>query len=239
MDMVSSALSSNEFDAARVHRLSYDGDELLCNILWPGGDRIVGGEAYKCGVAIQTSEVGTLRLRVAGVVTRLVCSNGLILVGELNEMVSKRHVGRIDMVELAKGIGAAVGSALERADRALVQLEASRAIEVRDAERAIVQLGRELKLTREQTRAWLDGHDLTLGEPTVGEVSAFSVVNGLTRGAQEPQFEAASRSLLESLAGRVLAPSLNSSESTMRAWWDELQLRARSLSDEVVASYRD
>jgi len=239
MDMVSSALSSSEFDAARVHRLSYDGDELLCNLLWPGGDRTVGGEAYKCGVAIQTSEVGTLRLRVAGVVTRLVCSNGLILAGELSESVSKRHVGRIDMSELAQGIRAAVGCALERADRALIQLEASRAIEVRDSDRSIVQLSRELKLTKDQTRAWLQGHQATLDEPSVGEVSAFSLVNGLTRGAQNPEFEATTRSYLESLAGRVLAPSLDSSESTMQSWWDELQLRARSLSDEVVASYRD
>jgi len=239
LDMVSSALSSSEFDAARVHRLSYDGDELLCNLLWPGGDRTVGGEAYKCGVAIQTSEVGTLRLRVAGVVTRLVCSNGLILAGELSESVSKRHVGRIDMSELAQGIRAAVGCALERADRALIQLEASRAIEVRDSDRSIVQLSRELKLTKDQTRGTGSSCQATLDEPSVGEVSAFSLVNGLTRGAQNPEFEATTRSYLESLAGRVLAPSLDSSESTMQSWWDELQLRARSLSDEVVASYRD
>lgn len=239
MDMVSSALTSSEFDAARVHRLSYDGDVLLCNVLWPGGDRTVGGEAYKCGVSIQTSEVGTLRLRVAGVVTRLVCSNGLILVGELSESVSKRHVGRIDMSELAQGLRAAVGSALEQADRALIQLESSRGILVADADRAIVQLSRELKLTRDQTGAWLQGHDATLGEPQVHEVSAFSLVNGLTRGAQNPEFEATTRSYLESLAGRILAPSLDSSESTMRSWWHELQLRARSLSEEVVASYRN
>ena len=239
MQMVSDALTREEQEAARVHRHSYDGDELTTSLFWPGSERVVGGEAYRVGVAVQTSEVGTLRLRVSAWIGRLVCANGLIVNAEIGEFVSRRHVGRIDMTELAQGVRGAVGCAMEKADRALVQLDSARAIPVADADRAIVQLGRELRLTKDQTRAWLDGHDETVAEPTVGLVSVFSVINGLTRGAQNPEFEATTRSYLESLAGRVLAPSLDVSESTVRGWWEELQLRARSLSDEVVASYRD
>lgn len=239
MQMVADSLTREEHETARVHRLSYDGDELTTNLFWPGSERVVNGESYRVGVAVQTSEVGTLRLRVSAWIGRLVCSNGLIVNSELGEFVSRRHVGRMDMNELAKGVRGAVGCAMEKADRALVQLDSARAIPVADAERAIVQLGRELRLTKNQTRAWLEGHDTTLGEPYVGEVSAFSVVNGLTRGAQSDEFEATTRSYLESVAGRILAPSLDSTESGMGNWWSELQLRARSLSDEVVASYRE
>ncbi len=238
MQMVADALTREEQGAARVHRLFYDGDELTTNLFWPGCERVVKGEVYRVGVAVQTSEVGTLRLRVSAWIGRLVCANGLIVNSELGEFVSRRHVGRIDMVELAQGVRGAVACAMEKADRALLQLDSSRAIHVADADRAIVQLSRELKLTKDQTRAWMEGHEATLGEPSVGEVSAFSLVNGLTRGAQNDEFEATTRSYMESLAGRVLAPSLDSSESTMRTWWDELQLRARSLSDEAVAIYR-
>jgi len=239
MQMVADALTREEQQAARVHRLSYDGDELTASLFWPGSERVVNGEAYRVGVAVQTSEVGTLRLRVSAWIGRLVCANGLIVNSELGEFVSRRHVGRIDMVELAQGVRRAVACAMEKADRALLQLDSSRGIHIGDADRAIVQLSRELKLTREQTRAWLQGHDTTLDEPSVGRASVFSVVNGLTRGARNEEFEATNRSYLESLAGRILAPSLDSSESTMRNWWDELQLRARSLTDEVVASYRE
>lgn len=239
MQMVADSLTREEQEAARVHRLSYDGDELTASMFWPGSERVVNGEAYRVGVAVQTSEVGTLRLRVSAWIGRLVCANGLIVNSELGEFVSRRHVGRIDMAELAQGVRGAVACAMHKADRALIQLDSSRTIHVADADRAIVQLSRELKLTREQARAWLRGHDTTLDEPSVGEVSAFTLVNGLTRGAQNAEFEPPTRTYLESLAGQILAPSLHSSESTMRNWWDELQLRARSLSDEAVAIYRE
>lgn len=239
VQMVADSLTREEQEAARMHRLSYDGDELTASLFWPGSERVVNGEAYRVGVAVQTSEVGTLRLRVSAWIGRLVCANGLIVNSELGDFVSRRHVGRIDMQELARGVRGAVSCAMEKSDRALAQLDFSRDIRVADADRTIVQLSRELKLTREQTRAWLQGHDTTLAEPRVGGVTAFSVVNGLTRGAQHEEFEATNRSYLESLAGRILAPSLDSSESTMRNWWDELQLRARSLTNEVVASYRE
>jgi len=239
MQMVADALTGEEQKAARVHRLCYDGDELTTSLFWPGSERVVSGEAYRVGVAVQTSEVGTLRLRVSAWIGRLVCANGLIVNSELGEFVSRRHVGRIDMQELAQGVRGAVTCAMDKADRALAQLDSSRAILVADTDRAIVQLSRELKLTRDQTRAWMEGHEHTLNEPAVGATSAFSLVNGLTRGAQNDGFEATTRTYLESLAGRVLAPSVDSSESTMRNFWDEVQLRARSLSDEVVASYRE
>lgn len=239
MQMVTDSLTREEQQSARVHRMSYDGDELTASLFWPGSERVVSGEAYRVGVAVQTSEVGTLRLRVSAWIGRLICANGLIVNSELGEFVSRRHVGRIDMQELAQGVRGAVACAMDKADRALVQLDSSRGIQVADADRAIVQLSRELKLTKDQTRAWLQGHQATLDEPSVGEVSAFSLVNGLTRGAQNPEFESTTRSYLESLAGRVLAPSYDSTESMMRDWWNELQLRARSLSDDAVACYRE
>ncbi|MBX3109967.1 MAG: DUF932 domain-containing protein [Fimbriimonadaceae bacterium] len=239
MQMVTDSLTREEQQSARVHRMSYDGDELTASLFWPGSERMVNGEAYRVGVAVQTSEVGTLRLRVSAWIGRLVCSNGLIVNSDLGEFVSRRHVGRIDMQELAQGVRGAVACAMEKADRALVQLDSARNILVTDADRTIVQLSRELRLTKDQTRAWLDGHETTINEPGVREVSAFSVVNGLTRGAQNHEFEATTRSYMEWLAGRILAPSLDSSESGMGNWWSELQLRARSLSDEVVAGYRE
>lgn len=238
MELVVNSLTREEQVASQTHGLWYDGDELITALFWSGCDRQVGGEAYKVGVHIQNSEVGTYRLQLSAYVVRKTCQNGACVNSSLGDFVSRRHIGRIDMAEIALGIKAAVGCAMERADRSIFQLEYSRGIPVADGERTIVQASRELKLTMDQTRAWLRGHEQTLDEPGVGEPSVFSIVNGLTKGAQCPGFEPTVRASMESLAGRVLAPSLTSSESVMRDWWNELQVRARSLSDEALASFR-
>ena len=234
--MVANALTASEREQARVHRLSYDGDELLCNLVWPGCDRQVGGESYQVGIAIQTSEIGTLRMQVQPWIGRLVCANGLIVCTPTGQAVSKRHVGRIDLNLLAGDIRATVGSALAQADRALVQFEAGRKVELADADRIIIQLAKEARLSLDQTKGWLRAHDATLSEPNVGEVSAFSIINGLTRSAQESEL-ATERTQLEALAGRLVAPRFDALYGEIEAEWRRIETRASMLIDEVVATY--
>lgn len=236
LGMISDALTAPERAEARVHRLSYDGDELLCNLVWPGCDRQVGGEAYQVGIAIQTSEIGTLRMQVQPWIGRLVCANGLIVCTPTGQAVSKRHIGKIDLNQLAADIRATVGSAFAQSQRALMQFEAGRKVELASAERIIIQLGRDHRLTFEQVKGWLRGHEATLSEPSVGEVSAFSVINGLTRSAQESEF-ATERTQLEALAGRLVAPRFDGLFEEIAAEWARVRTRASMLSDEVVDSY--
>lgn len=236
LGMISDALTAPERAEARVHRLSYDGDELLCNLVWPGCDRQVGGESYQVGIAIQTSEIGTLRMQVQPWIGRLVCGNGLVVNTSTGQAVSKRHVGKIDLNQLAAEIRATVGSALAQSERALMQFEAGRKVELASAERIIIQLGREHRLTFEQVKGWLRGHEATLSEPTVGAESAFSIINGLTRSAQES--DATERSQLESLAGLLVAPTrFDALYEEIERDWRRIETRASMLSDEVVASY--
>lgn len=234
--MVADALTASEREQARVNRLSYDGDELLCNLVWPGCERQVGGEAYQVGIAIQTSEVGTLRMQVQPWIGRLVCANGLIVCTPTGQAVSKRHIGKIDLNQLATDIRVTVGSALSQADRALVQFEAGRKVNLADSDRIIIQLSRDHRLTTEQTKGWLRGHDATLCEPSVGEVSAFSVINGLTRSAQDSEF-ATERTQLEALAGRLVAPHFDALYGEIQAEWRRVESRASMLSDDLVATY--
>lgn len=234
--MVADALTASEREQARVQRLSYDGDELLCNLVWPGCDRVVGGEAYQVGIAIQTSEIGTLRMLIRPWIGRLVCSNGLIVCTPSAQAVSKRHVGRIDLNKLAADIRATVESALAQADRTIMQFEAGRKVELADADRIIIQLGRDHRLTTEQVKGWLRGHEATLSEPSVGEVSAFSVINGLTRSAQDSEF-ATERTQLEALAGRLVAPRFDALFEEIAGEWARVRTRASMLPDEIVNSY--
>jgi hypothetical protein len=236
--MVADALTHEELEQACVHRLSYDGDELLCNLVWPGCDREVGGDAYQVGVAIQTSEIGTLRMQIQPWIGRLRCANGLVVNSAIGSGVSKRHIGKIDMNELAASIRQSVGSALAQADRALMQLEAGRTIELKDAERIIVQLGRENRFSNEQVRRWLFGHDLTLQEDSVHAVSAFSVINGLTAAARNSEVDATERSYLECLAGRLVAPRFDAVLGEIKEDWQKIELRASMLGDEILAEYR-
>lgn len=237
VSMVADALTAPEREEARVHRLSYDGDELLFNLIWPGCDRQVGGEAYQVGIAIQTSEIGTLRMQVQPWIGRLVCANGLIVCTPTGQAVSKRHIGKIDLNQLAADIRTTVGSALAQADRALLQFLAGRKVVLHDAERIIIQLGKEYRLTSEQVKRWLRGHDATLREQSVGEVSAFSVINGLTRSAQDCEF-AAERTQLETLAGLLVAPTrFDALYEEIEREWRRIETRANMLSDEILATY--
>lgn len=236
--MVADALTHEEIEQARVHRLNYDGDELLCNLVWPGCDREVGGDAYQVGVAIQTSEIGTLRMQIQPWIGRLRCANGLIVNAAIGSGISKRHIGKIDMNELAASIRQSVGSALAQADRALMQLEAGRNVSLEKADKVIVQLGREHRLSNEQIKLWLVGHDHTLREETVGNVSAFSVINGLTASARFLDVPATERTCLEELAGKLVAPRFDALFEEIESDWRGIELRASMLADEVVAGYR-
>jgi len=234
--MVADALTASEREQARVHRLSYDGDELLCNLVWPGCDRQVGGESYQVGIAIQTSEIGTLRMQVQPWIGRLVCANGLIVCTPTGQAISKRHVGKIDLNQLAADIRATVGSALAQSERALMQFEAGRKVELASAARIIIQLGRDHRLTFEQIKGWLRGHEATLAEPTVGEVSAFSIINGLTKSAQESEL-AVERTQLESLAGKLVAPRFDALYEEIEAEWRRIETRSNMLCDDLLESY--
>jgi hypothetical protein len=238
LQMVSSALTYEEQKHAAVTTLDYDGDELLCNMVWPGCDRVVGGESYRVGISISNSETGVRRLQIRPWVGRLVCSNNLIVNSPISDGVSKRHVGRIDLTQLSTSIRTTVGSALALADRALVQLDAGRQIGLENVEKIIVSLGRENGLTIEQVRRWVMGHEQTLCEASTGGVSAFSVVNGLTRSVQQPEVSATERAQLEAMAGRITAPNLEATFTEIEASWRRTELKANLLSDAVMLAYK-
>jgi hypothetical protein len=113
---------------------------------------------------------------------------------------------------------------------------AGRKVELADADRIIIQLGREHRLTIEQVMGWMRGHEATLAEPNVGEVSAFSVINGLTRSAQDSEL-ATDRTQLEALAGRLVAPRFDALYGEIEAEWRRIETRASMLSDEVLERY--
>jgi hypothetical protein len=237
MQMVASALSASELDAAVINRLEYNGDELVCNLVWPGSDRIVGGESYVVGISIQTSEIGTIRMQVNPWIGRLVCANGLIVNTPCGQGISKRHIGRIDHQELAANVRLTVGSALAQADQALWQLDSARKVELKSPERIIIEIGKENRLTTDQIKRWIAGHKATLMEPSVDTVSAFSVVNGLTYSARQSDVSSIERVHLEALAGRLVAPKLETTFADIEAAWQKTEMKANLLSDEVVSAY--
>ncbi len=239
VQMISGALTVEEREQAMVNNFKYDGDELMFTLVWPGCDRFLGGEAYRVGIAVQNSEVGTLRLQIRPFIGRLVCQNGLIVNTPIANGVSKRHIGRIDMNKLSASIRSTVGSALAFADKSLNQLDIGRQIGLEDVDKVIVALGRENGLTIAQVRRWVTGHEQTLREPTTAGVSAFSVVNGLTRSVQECEVSPSERVQLEALAGRLIAPTLEATYSEIEAAWRKIELKASMLSDEVMSAYKN
>lgn len=235
--MVADSLTASEREQARVHRLSYDGDQFFGNLLiGPKSLVEIGNERYVRGLALASSEDGSHRIEFQVWLGRVACRNGLIVCTPTGQAVSKRHVGKIDLNQLAASFRERTVSAFSEADRTIMQLEAGRKVELSDADRIIIQLGRDHRLTTEQVKRWLRGHDATLSEPTVGEVSAFSIINGLTKSAQESEL-AVERTQLESLAGTLVAPRYDALYREIEAEWRRIETRASMLSDEVVATY--
>ncbi len=237
MQMVADAIPASERHGAVVKQLQYDGDELVCNLVIQGSDRQVSGEEYLTGVNIQVSEVGNFRTLLKPWIGRLLCSNGLIVNTPFGEGISKRHIGRIDHQHLAADIRRMVGSAAAHADQALWQLDSGRKVVINSPERVIIQLGRESRLTTDQINRWIEGHKATLLEPSVGGVSAFSIVNGLTASARRLEVSLIERVYLESLGGRLIAPSLEATYADIEATWRKTEMKANLLSDEVVSAY--
>jgi hypothetical protein len=237
LQMIADALPASERHGAVVKQLQYDGDELTCNLVIQGSDRQVSGEGYLVGVNIQLSECGKFRTQLKPWLGRLLCSNGLIVNTPFGEGISKRHIGRIDHQQLAADIRRMVGSAAAHADQALWQLDSGKKVVLNSPERVIIYLGRESRLTTDQINRWIAGHKATLLEPSVDEVSAFSIINGLTASARRQEVSSIERVYLESLGGRLIAPSLGATYTDIEAAWQKTEMKANLLSDEVVSAY--
>ena len=237
MEMVANALPSLN-DALASH-LFNDGDDIYGNILLPDYMKSEPDSDYGVGIAFKNSEIRNSTFKISPFLFRAICLNGMIW-GRMNSEISvdQRHMGKIDLDSLQVKVTQAIKVALTQGNDMLTLLGYAKQVKVTDPVAVIAQLARDEKMTIEQGKLWHKGYLDSLHERhgDVHEKSAFGIINGLTRSAQD--YTGASREEMETLASKILAPSIDSSLQEISKRWGLIDARANQLEEKTSRQYQ-
>jgi len=240
MDILRNSLPSN-IDEALASHIDHDGDDMFGNILLPDYMKSEPDSDYGVGIAFKNSEIRNAAFSVSPFLFRAICLNGMIWGRSNSEIkINQRHMGNIDMVELQEQVRHAIAVALTQGNDLLTLMGHSKKVKVNNVLPTIVQLARDSQdnFTIEQTKAWHKGYLDSLHERNgdVHENSAFGVVNGLTRAAQN--YSGTTREKMEKYASFILSPSIDSDLQTISKRWGQVSDRANNLTEKVLNQYQ-
>ena len=240
MDILRNSLPSN-IDEALASHIDHDGDDMFGNILLPDYMKSEPDSDYGVGISFKNSEIRNAAFSVSPFLFRAICLNGMIWGRANSEIkINQRHMGKIDIVELQEQVRTAIAEALTQGNDLLTLMGHSKKVKVGNVLPTIVQLARDSQdnFTIEQTKAWHKGYLDSLHERNgdVHENSAFGVVNGLTRAAQN--YTGATREKMEKYASFILSPHIDSDLQAISKRWGQVSDRADNLSDKVLNQYQ-
>ena len=237
MEMVANALPSLT-DALASH-LFNDGDDIYGNILLPDYMKSEPDSDYGVGIAFKNSEIRNSTFKISPFLFRAICLNGMIW-GRMNSEinVNQRHMGKIDLGDLQLQVTQAIKVALTQGNDMLTLLGYAKQVKVTNPVAVIAQLARDEKMTIEQGKLWHKGYLDSLHERhgDVHEKSAFGIINGLTRSAQD--YTGSTREEMETLASKILAPAIDSSLQEISKRWGLIDARANQLEEKTSRQYQ-
>ena len=239
MEMIIDALPSKDAikDALASH-LHNDGDDMFGNLLLPDNIKSEPDSDYGVGIAFRNSEVRNSTFKVSPFLFRAICLNGMIWGRQDSSIkVNQRHMGNIDKQELREEVRRAIVVALSQGNDLLTLLGHSKHVEVNNPEQVIAQLSRDNKMTIAQGKLWHKGYLESLQEASghSHDRTAFGIVNGLTRSAQ--QYTGSTREQMETIASAILSPAIDADLQTISKRWGLISERAKSLDDDTVLQY--
>ena len=237
MQMVANSLPSLN-DALASH-LFNDGDDIYGNILLPDYMKSEPDSDYGVGIAFKNSEIRNSTFKISPFLFRAICLNGMIW-GRMNSEinVNQRHLGKIDMGDLQQQVTHAIQVALTQGNDMLTLLGYAKKVKVENPLATIAQLARDNKMTVEQGKLWHKGYLDSLHEAKgdVHENTAFGIVNGLTRSAQD--YNGATREQMETTASFILAPAIDSDLQAISKRWGLIDDRAKQLEEKTIKQYQ-
>jgi hypothetical protein len=239
MEMIIDALPTKDAikDALASH-LHNDGDDMFGNLLLPDNIKSEPDSDYGVGIAFRNSEVRNSTFKVSPFLFRAICLNGMIWGRQNSDIrVNQRHMGNIDKQELREEVRRAIVVALSQGNDLLALLGRSKQVEVKNPEQVIAQLSRDNKMTIAQGKLWHKGYLESLQEANgqAHDRTAFGIVNGLTRSAQD--YTGSTREQMETIASAILAPAIDADLQTISKRWGLMSERAKSLDDDTVRQY--
>jgi hypothetical protein len=236
MEMIANALPSMT-DALASH-ISNDGDDIFGNVLLPDYMKSEPDSDYGVGIAFRNSEIKNSTFKVSPFLFRAICLNGMIWGKEDSKnQINQKHLGNINRAELQEQVTHAVMVALTQGNDLLTLLGHSKQVKVERPLQVIAQLSINEGLTIEQGRAWHKGYLESLNEASgdLHERSAFGVINGLTRSAQE--YKGSMRENMETIASKILSPAIDSDLQAISKKWGRLSDNANQLKENIVQKY--
>ena len=236
VEMIANALPSLT-DALASH-ISNDGDDIFGNVLLPDYMKSEPDSDYGVGIAFRNSEIKNSTFKVSPFLFRAICLNGMIWGRENSKnQINQKHLGNINRAELQEQVTNAVIEALSQGNDLLTLLGYSKQVKVDRPLQVIAQLSINEGLTIEQGRAWHKGYLESLNEASgdLHERSAFGVINGLTRSAQE--YKGSMRENMETIATKILSPAINSDLQAISKRWGRISDNANQLKENIVQKY--
>ena len=236
VEMIANALPSLT-DALASH-ISNDGDDIFGNVLLPDYMKSEPDSDYGVGIAFRNSEIKNSTFKVSPFLFRAICLNGMIWGRENSKnQINQKHLGNINRAELQEQVTNAVIEALSQGNDLLTLLGYSKQVKVDRPLQVIAQLSINEGLTIEQGRAWHKGYLESLNEASgdLHERSAFGVINGLTRSAQE--YKGSMRENMETIATKILSPAINSDLQAISKRWGRISDNANQLQGNIVQKY--
>ena len=236
VEMIANALPSLT-DALASH-ISNDGDDIFGNVLLPDYMKSEPDSDYGVGIAFRNSEIKNSTFKVSPFLFRAICLNGMIWGRENSKnQINQKHLGNINRAELQEQVTNAVIEALSQGNDLLTLLGYSKQVKVDRPLQVIAQLSINEGLTIEQGRAWHKGYLESLNEASgdLHERSAFGVINGLTRSAQE--YKGSMRENMETIATKILSPAIDSDLQAISKRWGRISDNANQLQGNIVQKY--
>lgn len=216
-----------------------DGDDIYGNVLIPDNMKSEPDSDYGVGIAFRNSEIRNATFRVSPFLFRAICLNGMIW-GRANSeiQINQKHLGNIDTTSLRREVRHAINIALTQGNDLLALMNHAKNVKVKNPVAVIAQLSRDNKMTMDQGRIWHKGYLDSLDEKTghVNENTAFGIVNGLTRSAQN--YKGATREQMETIASLILAPAIDADLQAIAKRWGRIEDNAYNLEEKVVNQYQ-
>jgi hypothetical protein len=237
LDMIVDALPS--LDDALASHLFNDGDDIYGNVLLPDHMKSEPDSDYGVGIAFRNSEIRNSTFKISPFLFRAICLNGMIW-GRMNSeiQINQKHLGKIDTVDLQQQVRHAIAVALTQGNDMLTLLGYSKQVKVDNVLPVIAQICRDEKLTVAQGKLWHKGYLDSLHETTghFNDKTAFGIVNGLTRSAQD--YNASTRENMETIASKILSPAIDSDLQTISRRWGLISERANILKEKEINQYQ-
>lgn len=237
MDFIADALPSLK-DALASHIFN-DGDDIFGNVLLPDHMKSEPDSDYGVGIAFRNSEIKNATFKVSPFLFRAICLNGMIWGRSNSEIqINQKHLGNIDTDNLRKQVRHAIAVALTQGNNMLELMNLSKNVKVENPLAVIAQLSRDQKMTQDQGKLWHKGYLDSLEENTghLNEKTAFGIVNGLTRSAQN--YKGATRENMESIASFILAPAIDADLQAIQKRWGRIGDNASQLDEKTVKQYQ-